>query len=198
MARRYQLKQRAKSQAETRQKIVEAAIELHQANGPAATSMRDVAERAGVGTVTVYRHFADDMELLGACSGTYFQRHPFPDLEAWQRVPDAHERFRLGLRQSYAFHRETEPMIGRVLDDVRHLPIMDPYYAYWASAADVLLDAFPEPRRGDRNLRAAIALALRFETWLVLARDGELSDEQAVDLMERLIRDPEQRAIPPR
>jgi len=189
MVRRYKLDKRAKSQAQTRQKIVEAAIELHQAKGPAATSMRDVAERAGVGTVTVYRHFADDMELLGACSGTYFQRHPFPDLEVWQRVPDPRERFRLGLGQAYAFHRETEPMIARVLDEVRDLPITEPYHAYWRSAADVLLGAFPEPGRRDRKLKAGIALALRFETWLLLARQQDLSDQQAVELMERLICD---------
>ena len=49
MARRYQQNRRAKSQAQTRQKIVEAAIKLHQEKGPAATSMRDVASEAGDG-----------------------------------------------------------------------------------------------------------------------------------------------------
>lgn len=189
MARRYQLNQRAKSQAKTRQKIVEAAIELHQAKGPAATSMRDVAERAGVGTVTVYRHFADETELLGACSGTYFQRHPFPDLGSWEAVPDPRERVRLGLRQSYAFHRETEPMMSRVIDEMRDLPIMEPYHAYWRSAADMLLGAFPETRRRDGKLKAGIALALRFETWRVLSQQQGLDDDQAIELMMHLVCD---------
>ena len=189
MARRYQLNQRAKSQAKTRQKIVEAAIELHQAKGPAATSMRDVAERAGVGTVTVYRHFADETELLGACSGTYFQRHPFPDLGSWGAVPDPRERVRLGLRQSYAFHRETEPMMSRVIDEMRDLPIMEPYHAYWRSAADMLLGAFPETRRRDGKLKAGIALALRFETWRVLSQQQGLDDDQAIELMMHLVCD---------
>lgn len=189
MARRYQLNQRAKSQAKTRQKIVEAAIELHQAKGPAATSMRDVAERAGVGTVTVYRHFADETELLGACSGTYFQRHPFPDLGFWGAVPDPRERVRLGLRQSYAFHRETEPMMSRVIDEMRDLPIMEPYHAYWRSAADMLLGAFPETRRRDGKLKAGIALALRFETWRVLSQQQGLDDDQAIELMMHLVCD---------
>ncbi len=189
MARRYQLNQRAKSQAKTRQKIVEAAIELHQAKGPAATSMRDVAERAGVGTVTVYRHFADETELLGACSGTYFQRHPFPDLGSWEAVPDPRERVRLGLRQSYAFHRETEPMMSRVIDEMRDLPIMEPYHAYWRSAADMLLGAFPETRRRDGKLKAGIALALRFETWRLLSQQQGLDDDQAIELMMHLVCD---------
>lgn len=186
MARRYQLNHRAKSQAATRAKIVEAAIELHQAKGPAATSMRDVAQRAEVGTVTVYRHFPDEMALLGACSGTYFQRHPFPDPDSWRGTPGAMERLHLGLRETYAFHRETEPMIARVIGEVRDLPIMESYHAHWRHAVEVLLDAWPVSDRGDAKLRAALALALRFDTWQVLTRNEGLSDEQAVDLMVRL------------
>lgn len=189
MTRRYQQNQRARSQAQTRQKIVEAAIKLHQEKGPAATSMRDVAKEAGVGTVTVYRHFADDMELLGACSGTYFERHPFPDLEAWQEISDPEERVQNGLREAYTFHRETEPMISSVIDDLRRSPIMDPYYGFWKTAGDILLDAFPEDRRKSETLKAAISLALRFDTWRLLTCDEGLSDEEAVNLMTRLFRD---------
>ncbi|MBA3358820.1 MAG: helix-turn-helix transcriptional regulator [Thermoleophilaceae bacterium] len=71
--RPYELKRRAELQEETRRRIVEAAIELHQTIGPAATTFTDIAARAGVGRVTVYRHFADEDELAGACSGLYFQ-----------------------------------------------------------------------------------------------------------------------------
>ena len=64
MGRSYQLKRRAERQDETRQRIIEATIELHQTVGPAATTVTDIAQRAGVGRVTVYRHFPD--ERLGA------------------------------------------------------------------------------------------------------------------------------------
>ena len=77
----YQLKHRAERQDETRQRIVEATIELHQTIGPAATTVSDIAERAQVGRVTVYRHFPDEPTLARACSGLYFERHPFPDPE---------------------------------------------------------------------------------------------------------------------
>ena len=36
---------------------------------PAATTVTDIAERAGVGRVTVYRHLPDETALAGACSG---------------------------------------------------------------------------------------------------------------------------------
>jgi AcrR family transcriptional regulator len=88
MTRSYRLKRRAERQDQTRQKIVEAAIALHQDKGLAATTMADVAERAGVGRVTVYRHFPDEAALVGACSGQYFERHPLPDPELWLEIAD--------------------------------------------------------------------------------------------------------------
>lgn len=189
MPRKYQQTKRAAAHEETRQRIVDAAIKLHQSKGPAATSMRDVAQEAGVGTVTVYRHFADDMELLGACSGTYFERHPLPDLEEWATVEGSEERFRHGLAAAYAFHRETEPMISSVIDDLRGSPIMAPYDGYWQAAGEILLTAFPEPERQDPLLKATIALALNFETWRLLSIQQGLSDEQIINLMTRLLRD---------
>ena len=48
MKRTYRQKERAASQDRTRQKIVDAAVALHQEKGVIATSFGDVAERAGV------------------------------------------------------------------------------------------------------------------------------------------------------
>lgn len=79
-------------------------------------------------------------------------------------------------------------MISSVIDDLRDTPIMAPYDGYWQAAAGILLAGFPEPQRSDRMLKAAITLALRFATWRLLAREGGLSDEEAVELMARLVR----------
>ena len=67
--RRYTLKRRAELQAETRQRIVDAAVALHSSVGPAATTISAIAEHAGVERLTVYRHFPDELTLLRACSG---------------------------------------------------------------------------------------------------------------------------------
>ena len=68
MARTYTLKRRAEQQAQTRQRIVEAAVELHSSVGPAATTISMVAESAGVQRHTFYAHFPDERSLLLACS----------------------------------------------------------------------------------------------------------------------------------
>jgi len=186
MARSYQLRQRAERQDRTRQKIVDAAIALHQTKGLTATTMADVAEGAKVGRVTVYRHFPDEVALVGACSGQYFQRHPLPDPEPWCAIDDATERLRQGLRATYAYHRETEAMMARVLAEARDHPLMEPYHAHWRRAAEVLAAAFSAKGRRKVLIDAALALALSFDTWWTLVRNQSLTDDQAIDLMLRL------------
>ena len=76
-------------------------------------------------------------------------------------------------------------MMARVLPEMRDAPIMAPYHAHWRRAAAVLLEAWPDADRR-AALRAAIALALSFEAWRILAQDHGMSDAQAVELMARL------------
>jgi AcrR family transcriptional regulator len=163
-----------------------AAIELHQTKGLAATTISDIAEHANVGRVTVYRHFPDQESLVGACSGQYFERHPFPDPTPWAAIEDPMARLRRGLRDIYAYHRETEPMMSRVIADARDLPIMAPYHAHWRRAADVIVAAWSVTGRRKMLLRAAVGLALSFDTWRTLIRDQGLSHDQAIELMARL------------
>src|SRR5262245_60334234 len=101
MARKYELKRRAERQDETRRRIVEATIELHQTIGSSAT-VGQIAERAGVGRVTVYRHFPDELTLFQACSGHYLQQNPLPDPDCWTSIGDPGERLRTALRETYA------------------------------------------------------------------------------------------------
>ena len=189
MARAYQLKRRAERQDQTRQRIIEAAIELHQTIGPAATTVSEIAERAQVGRVTVYRHFPDELALARSCSGQYFERHPLPDPERWRAIADPEERLRTGLRDAHAYHRATEPMIARALADARDHPVMAPYHAHWRHAAGVIAAAWQVRGKRRTLLRAGIALALGFDAWRTLVRGEQLSDEQAVELLVRLTRD---------
>jgi AcrR family transcriptional regulator len=197
VARSYQLKQRAERQDQTRQRIVDAAIELHQTIGPTATTVTDVAERAGVGRVTVYRHFPSELALAQACSGHYFERHPAPDTERWLAIPDPNERLRNALKETYAYHRSTEAMMTHVLADARDHEVMKPYHAYWQQAVEVLLAPWKARGRRRTQLRGGIALALSFDTWRTLVRDQGLTDDQAIELVQRLCAEPRWTHRPP-
>ena len=186
MKRSYRQKERAESQRRTRQKIVDATIELHQTKGLAETSMNDIAERAQVGKVTVYRHFPDDEALVQACSGQYFQRHPFPDLGDWRTIDDGPERLRRGLLDSYNYHETTAPMMTRVLAEARDLPVMEPYHAYWRGAVDVLAAGWSKAGRRGTSLKAGLALAISFDTWRILVQEQHLTNDQAIKLVMKL------------
>lgn len=70
--RKYRMGARADAVAHTRGAIVGAARDLHSERGLTATSWEDIAERAGVSTATVYRHFPSLAELIPACARTVF------------------------------------------------------------------------------------------------------------------------------
>jgi AcrR family transcriptional regulator len=186
MSRRYELKRRAERQGETRQRIVDATIELHKSIGAAQTTVSEIAKRAGVGRVTVYRHFPDEETLFYACSGHYFSQHPFPDIERWRQIADPRDRLRGGLRESYAWYEENRQMIAMALAEARELPMMAPYHDFWDSAAEVLAGAWRIRGRRRSNLKAAIALALSFDTHRTLTREQHLTADQSIELMVRL------------
>jgi len=187
MPRTYRQQQRAEDQARTRARIVEATVSLHQEKGVAATSVADIATRAGVGKVTVYRHFPDLTALVGACSGQYFECHPLPDLQAWRAIADPVERLHHGLAVTCAYHRKTAAMMASVLPDLRGSPLIAPYADHWLQAAQVLAETWPAAARDNALLLSALALALDFGTWHLLAIEQQLDDGQIVRLLMRLV-----------
>lgn len=187
MARTYELKRRAERQVETRQRIVDAAIALHQEVGPTATAISDIAERARVGRVTVYRHFPDELSLARACSGHYLEQHPLPDFGPWRSIADPAERLRVALRETYVYHRATEAMMARVLADPGPVDVMEGYRAHWRRARDVLAAGWPVRGRRRALLRAGIGHALEFGTWQSLVREQGLADDDAVEVAARLV-----------
>jgi AcrR family transcriptional regulator len=54
------------------ERVLSAAISVYRARGP-AFEVREVAERAGVGVGTVYRHFADRERLIDAIAEPFFE-----------------------------------------------------------------------------------------------------------------------------
>src|SRR5262245_53973304 len=67
-SRRYTMQRRAEQVDQTRQRIIDATVQLHGTIGPAATTIAGIAEAAGVTRLTVYRHFPDEATLFEACS----------------------------------------------------------------------------------------------------------------------------------
>jgi AcrR family transcriptional regulator len=192
MARKYEQRQRAESQAETRRRIVEATVALHETLGPARTTISAIADAAEVQRLTVYRHFADERALFSACSAHWAAANPLPDPAAWAIVADPVERLRLGLREIYAFFRATEGMTANLLRDLPDSSALqetaEPFLQYWDTVR-LALDRGWTTRGHRRELtRAVIGHAVEFDTWRSLVRRQGLDDVAAIDLMVELAR----------
>ncbi|WP_243058932.1 TetR/AcrR family transcriptional regulator [Nocardioides sp. SR21] len=188
MARKYEQRRRAEQQEETRQRIVEAAIELHGTLGPARTSLSAVAEKAGVQRNTLYRHFPDERELLDACSAHYADLHPVPVPDGWADTEDPLARVRAGLRALYAYWDENQQMVAQVLRDAESVPMVrEISQARWGVPLGGIRSALLAGST-DREVEATVDLAIGFGTWQSLRRSG-LSTDDAADLMARIVAD---------
>jgi AcrR family transcriptional regulator len=189
--RPYRMTRRAELEEETRRRITESTVALHEELGPAHTSISAVADRAGVRRSTVYRHFPNEDALFAACSSHWRAANPAPDPGAWSRITDPAERTRTALHELYAFYRRTEPMFTSLLRDERLVPtvqrLLRDFYGYLAAIEDVLSARRGLRGRSLRSTRAAIGHALAFATWRSLTHDQRLSDEDAVALMSVLV-----------
>jgi AcrR family transcriptional regulator len=187
-ANRYELNQRAQAMADTRRRITRATVELHQTLGPARTSVSEIARRAGVDRVTVYRHFPDDAALFAACSSEFRACHPLPDVASWSKLADPRQRLRRGLRDLYGYYEQTEPMLANVIRDAEHMPALR---AVGAPRRQWLAQAEEQLARGwqgnARQIRHAIAIALDFHTWQILVRQRGLSRSQVIRLMLAMV-----------
>ncbi len=189
--RKYELKARAEAQEQTRLRIAGAAAELHEEVGIAATTVADIARRAGVQRVTVYNHFADLDELLPACSAHWLQRHPMPDLAGAFAVEDPRERVRAVLEALYPWYRENEGMQTIVQGERSSVPELE---RWMARSADVmqgelaagLTAGFGLKGAAAGRMRVLIRLALDFWTWRRLSTEG-LDDARAAALMSELL-----------
>ena len=192
MTRKYELKQRAESLTATRERIVEATVELHDSLGPARTTISAIAERAGVQRLTVYRHFPDERTLFQACSGHWTARNPKPDPSSWAALDDPEERLRTALTAIYAYYRTTEGMTGNLLRDLPDSPLLQevatPFIEYWQTVREVLNRGWKTRGHKRHLLRAVIGHATEFETWRSLTRQEGLDDNDAAETMVSLAR----------
>src|SRR3954447_6992347 len=189
--RTYRKTRRAALEEQTRLRITESAVALHEELGPARTSISAIADRAGVRRSTVYRHFPGDEALFAACSSHYGAANPPPDPSIWAAIEEPAERTATALRELYAFYGRTEGMYTSLLRDEPLVPIihrrLGDFYGYLRVIEDGLMAGRGLRGRGARRTRAALGHALAFPTWRSLTLEQGLGDGDAVALMCTLV-----------
>ncbi len=187
-SRKYELKARAEAKDRTRERIAKEAAGLHQEVGPAGTTVAEIARRAGVSRLTVYKHFPDNSSLYPACSAHYVSEHPLPDFAAAMAPEDPAERVGSLLRSVYGdWYREWRPMIRNLQRDRGLDPALDEFMrnnsdASLAGLADGLTAGFGLSGNRAARVRSLIRVALDFWTWERLTSEG-MDDSSAAELM---------------
>lgn len=128
MARGYRQSTRGESAEETRRRIVRATFELHARQGIAATSMKQIAARAGVSVGSVYHHFPTYDDAINACGAHAFAQFPLPTAALFEGASRAERVRRLAL----AMFRIFAGMGGAfqsVIADQEKLPVLKPFVA---------------------------------------------------------------------
>lgn len=189
--RAYRMKRRAELEQETRLRITESAVALHEQLGPARTTMSAIAGRAGVRRSTVYRHFPDEESLFDACSAHWRAANPPPDPRAWAAIADPAVRTRSALGELYGFYGRTREMYASLLRDEQAVPSvrrrLRDFYDYLDAIRDVLIAGRGLRGRAAARTRAAIGHALAFQTWRSLAWEQGLPETEVVALMSLLV-----------
>ena len=174
--RTYQLGRRAESAEETRRRLVEATFELHGEQGIAATTMKQIADRAGVGVGTVYHHFATVEDTVAACAVHVQQALPMPTEAIFAGIGPLKARV-LRLAQALFGHFDRLPF-EIVLADQDKVPVLKDVVAEEQEQRIALTGAALAPFAVDRELVRIVAALLDVGVYRSLQRIG-LSHEDA-------------------
>jgi AcrR family transcriptional regulator len=170
-----------------RRRIVAAMLELVRA-GAISPNAEEVAERAGVGLRTVFRHF-DDMDSLYREMAEAMRNELQPIVAApfesrgWQeRLGEIIER------RAHLFERAMP--FKNAADVHRHRSVfLRKDYATIRSAERAALEAaLPAALKNEKTFFEALDHALSFATWQHLRRDQKLSPADARETVEYSVR----------
>jgi AcrR family transcriptional regulator len=188
MTRSYRMAKRAEAQEETRERIVRATMALHLEQGVATTSYSDVAERAGVGAATVYRHFPTIGSLVDACGAHVWQTIEPPRPEdaaaAFAGLRSRKARLERLVRELDAFYaRGAGPLWGAEQDRDR-IPELDAFLTRVDEGVAALVNAaLGDTPRG--TVQAVLALC-DFAVWRALVRT-KMPDEERIRLQVAIL-----------
>lgn len=187
MTRHYRMKVRAERHAETRRRILEAAIDLQRTRGPQRTTVSEVARLAGVERPTVLRHFSDRLSLFMACT----LGDPAPDPSAWESESDPEVRLARALFEQYSWFRRNRALLSYSLalleaDDSR-AAMREAMWQRRNLGHTVLAEGWPVRESARPKLLLALRHAVSFWAWRSLAESG-LNDDEAAGLMVDMVR----------
>lgn len=193
--RAYSMHRRATLEAETRERIVRATVELHAKHGGLGTSYAMIAKRAQVAPQTVYNHFPELSALFGACTGHVLDRAPPLGLESFRSGRSAAARLRLLAQAVFARHAFLAPWMRVSWYEAALIPELGAIVAQSNAVLRELIAAAVAPEREPTaDFVDAAFVLLDYPAWQNLTRDRSSSEAARIagdcltDLLPRLTR----------
>jgi AcrR family transcriptional regulator len=188
--RKYDMTKRAASVSRTRERIVEAARELHREQGIAATSWDDIAGRAGVGVGTVYRHFRSIDELIPACGDAAMKLLAPPDPSAVPALFDdatqPAERLERLVSEAFALYERAAPELRAIRREPDAHPRVAQDRDRFEASLSALVDTALEPFSHTPQDRAVARALIDLNTWEAL-RGNDLGPDEAVAVVSEML-----------
>ena len=183
--RKYTLGARSETAAETRQRVVQATYELHRTRGIAATSFRDIAERADVAIGTVYHHFPEYDDVIRACGAHTMVVSRPPTAAMFEGIRSPRERLRVLVRELFRFY-DRIPEYERIHAERERFAFVSEAFQHIESARRTLIAAAVRPRRIGKRVGAAAFAMLEPAVHRALVASG-LSTDHAAEVIFRAL-----------
>jgi AcrR family transcriptional regulator len=178
---------RARSHS-SRSKIVNALLDLV-GKGDLSPSAAKVAEIAGVGLRSVFRHF-DDMDALYREMGELIEARVLPTVMQPLTGADWKARlFELADRRVWVFETIMPYRISAGLRRFDSVYLMRDYRRLLHLEGELVHAVLPQTVKADVVGTRGINVILSFQTWQLLRHDHELSVEEARATVRRLLDD---------
>ncbi|WP_095012504.1 TetR/AcrR family transcriptional regulator [Tsuneonella mangrovi] len=172
----------------SRRRIIEAMMDLI-AGGNINPSAANVAERAGVGLRTVFRHFDDKESIYREMNEILWQAYA-PVIQAPFQSNDWREQLFELIERRASVYEEIAPF--RIASSIQRFSspvLMETYRRMIEQERANLERILPDHIRSDSDRARSILLATSFGSWRLFRHDEELSARETVDVIKQLLRD---------
>jgi len=191
--RPYDMQRRATLEADTRERIVRATVDLHAKHGPLGTSYGMIAKRAQVAPQTVYNHFPAMDALLGACTSHVGSRAPHLGLDTLKSGRTPAKRLELLATAVFARHAYLAPWMRHAWYEAALIPELNAILDKSKAALRQMIAAaiIPEREPSAAFVDAAFVL-LDYPAWQTLSQGRSnaeavrIASDCLADLLPRL------------
>lgn len=174
--RRYRMANRLAAIDETRRRIVEATVALHEEKGVIATGWDEIARRAGLSVATVYRHFPSVNELVPACGERVraLANPPTPEHAAqiFAGARSVRERIESLTRELFAYYERGAGFIDLALREMKQVPPLAASVRRREAALEALVREALQPLDADEQTVRIVCALADFPLWKSLTDRG--------------------------